>query len=242
MLKSLFEASVDKLNIPEEMKTAIKEINNVCLEAEGDGKNYTPNPKDDKHGFTPVPKEYIKKNKKQNAPQAQPQQNANQQAGAPQGQAQGQQPQQGNNQQQPQQQKQQAPNQQNNQQIPENIDKNQVDSNKLMKQFNSFLEGCKKKVESRLMTEFGENAKKIIETVKRYVDSDSEINFDEEIVPLLTKNGQAPSKQVVNDVRNRLHKYFGLKIRDSQPKQQPQSEATPEQPPKQEGNQEAPQK
>lgn len=76
MLKSLFEASVDKLNIPEEMKTAIKEINNVCLEAEGDGKDYTPKPKDDKHGFTPksgddlngytpVPKEDVEKAKKQ---------------------------------------------------------------------------------------------------------------------------------------------------------------------------------
>ena len=35
MLKSLFEASIDKLNIPSEMKTAIKEINKICLEAEG---------------------------------------------------------------------------------------------------------------------------------------------------------------------------------------------------------------
>lgn len=35
MLKSLFEASIDKLNIPSEMKTAIKEINRICLEAEG---------------------------------------------------------------------------------------------------------------------------------------------------------------------------------------------------------------
>lgn len=35
MLKSLFEASIDKLNIPSEMKTAIKQINNICLEAEG---------------------------------------------------------------------------------------------------------------------------------------------------------------------------------------------------------------
>ena len=38
MLKSLFEASIDRLNIPVDMKTAIKEINNVCLEAEGDNK------------------------------------------------------------------------------------------------------------------------------------------------------------------------------------------------------------
>ena len=36
MLKSLFESSIDKLNIPTDMKTAIKQINNICLEAEGD--------------------------------------------------------------------------------------------------------------------------------------------------------------------------------------------------------------
>lgn len=203
---------------------SIVSLRNICMEAEQQQQ-----PQQEAKPAQPQQQD----SKPQNAPQAQPQKNANQQAGAPQGQAQGQQPQQGNNQQQPQQQKQQAPNQQNSQQIPENIDENQVDSNKLMKQFNSFLEGCKKKVENRLMNEFGENAKKIIETVKRYVDSNSEINFDEEILPLLTKNGQVPSKQVVNDVRNRLHKYFGLKIRDSQPKQQP---------PKQEGNQEVPQK
>lgn len=39
MLKSLFEASIDTLHIPAEMKTAIKNINNICLEAEGDEKD-----------------------------------------------------------------------------------------------------------------------------------------------------------------------------------------------------------
>ena len=34
MLKSLFESSIDKLNIPADMKSAIKKINNICLEAE----------------------------------------------------------------------------------------------------------------------------------------------------------------------------------------------------------------
>ena len=34
MLKSLFESSIDKLHIPADMKTAIKQINNICLEAE----------------------------------------------------------------------------------------------------------------------------------------------------------------------------------------------------------------
>ena len=35
MLKSLFESSIDKLHISADMKDAIKKINNVCLEAEG---------------------------------------------------------------------------------------------------------------------------------------------------------------------------------------------------------------
>lgn len=35
MLNSLFESSIDKLNIPADMKTAIKQINKICLEAEG---------------------------------------------------------------------------------------------------------------------------------------------------------------------------------------------------------------
>ncbi len=52
MLKSLFESSIDRLNIPSGMKTAIKQINNICLEAEGDGKEndlgYTPLGEEDK--------------------------------------------------------------------------------------------------------------------------------------------------------------------------------------------------
>jgi hypothetical protein len=52
MLKSLFESSIDKLHIPADMKDAIKQINNICLEAEGDDKKkdlgYTPLGEEDK--------------------------------------------------------------------------------------------------------------------------------------------------------------------------------------------------
>lgn len=52
MLKSLFESSIDKLHIPADMKDAIKQINNICLEAEGDDKEkdlgYTPLGDEDK--------------------------------------------------------------------------------------------------------------------------------------------------------------------------------------------------
>ena len=52
MLKSLFESSIDKLHITADMKDAIKQINNICLEAEGDDKEkdlgYTPLGEEDK--------------------------------------------------------------------------------------------------------------------------------------------------------------------------------------------------
>lgn len=40
MLKSLFESSIDKLHIPADIKDAVKQINNICLEAEGDDNEY----------------------------------------------------------------------------------------------------------------------------------------------------------------------------------------------------------
>lgn len=46
MLKSLFESSIDKLHIPADMKDAIKQINNICLEAEGDDKEKDSDKKD----------------------------------------------------------------------------------------------------------------------------------------------------------------------------------------------------
>ena len=52
MLKSIFESSIEMLNIPADMKSAIKQINNICLEAEGDEKEtdlgYTPLSEEDK--------------------------------------------------------------------------------------------------------------------------------------------------------------------------------------------------
>lgn len=68
MLKSLFESSIDKLHIPADMKDAIKQINKICLEAEGDDKEknlaYT---KD--LGYTPLSEEDKKKAEKLNADQ-----------------------------------------------------------------------------------------------------------------------------------------------------------------------------
>lgn len=62
MLKSLFESSIDRLNIPSGMKTAIKQINNICLEAEGDDK-------ENDLGYTPLSEEDKKKAEQLNAEQ-----------------------------------------------------------------------------------------------------------------------------------------------------------------------------
>ena len=62
MMKSLFESSIDMLNIPADMKTAVKHINNICLEAEGDDKE-----KD--LGYTPLSEEDKKKAEQLNADQ-----------------------------------------------------------------------------------------------------------------------------------------------------------------------------
>ena len=62
MLKSLFESSIDKLNIPADMKSAIKKINNICLEAEGDDK-------ENDLGYSPLSEEDKKKAEQLNAEQ-----------------------------------------------------------------------------------------------------------------------------------------------------------------------------
>lgn len=77
MLKSLFESSIDKLNIPADMKTAIKQINKICLEAEGQdndpAKEYTyeaypgSNKKDDSNGKSIMKEDSYKRVAEKNA-------------------------------------------------------------------------------------------------------------------------------------------------------------------------------
>ncbi len=238
---TLFESEIRKLNIPRCIMDSIVSLRNICMEAE------QPQPQQATQPAQKQPQPKPQQNaapQQQPAPQAQPQQNAPQTAQQPAAgnqQGQTQQPAQENGQPQQTAQPQQANNEQGNQQIPENIDENQVDSNKLLKQFNNFLEGCRKRVEERLISDFGDKGKTIIETVKEYTKTGSPIDFDMEILPLLTKNGEAPTKKVINEVRDRLQKYFGLKI--SKPKQKQQkTENKQEQPAKTDEKQEAPQK
>ena len=124
-----------------------------------------------------------------------------------------------------------------------NLSEDQIDSNKLMAQFNNYLKGCQENVKKALATQFGENANAIINEVNQYVKSNSPINFDEEIVPLLKVNGKFADQKVVDDVKQRLQKYFGLKIATSeqepnetqeQPKQQNAAQAN-QQPAQQQG-------
>ena len=157
----------------------------------------------------------------QNTTQPQTQQNTPAQANTPQGQ----QPAKGNTQPQAQTQAQPQPQPQTkpqqNQQASQNqngqITENQVNANKLMESFNTYLEDCKKKVEGVLVKQFGENGKTIIDEVNQYVKTNEPIDFDVEIVPLLKNGKEAPQQKVIDDVRNRLQKYFGLKIKESKP-------------------------
>lgn len=243
---TLFESEIRKLNIPRCIMDSIVSLRNICMESEQQPPQATQPAQQKPQPQQPQPKpQQNAAPQQQPASQAQPQQNSPQTAQQPAAgnqQDQPQQPAQENGQQPQTAQPQQANNAQGNQQIPENIDENQVDSNKLLKQFNNFLEGCKKRVEERLIADFGDKGKTIIETVKEYTKTGSPIDFDMEILPLLTKNGEAPTKKVINEVRDRLQKYFGLKISEPKQKQQQKTENKQEQPAKTDEKQEAPQK
>ena len=202
---TLFESEIRKLNLPGCIIDSIMSLRNICMEA----------------GEQPAqqPVQQQTQPQQQNTTQPQAQQNAQPQANT----EQGQQPAQENTQPQvqPQQQapQQQQPPPQQNQQASQNqnaqITENQVNADKLMESFNTYLEDCKKKVEAVLIKQFGENGKTIIDEVNQYVKSNEPIDFDVEIVPLLKNGKEAPQQKVIDDVRNRLQKYFGLKIKES---------------------------
>jgi len=243
---TLFESSLRKLNLPKCVMDDIISIRNICMEAEQPQPAQPAQPQAAKQQNATTPQN--------NPQQAQPTANAQAQTTPQQGQAQpnaqanpqaqGQaQPNaQGNPQEQGQpqgnQQQKQEPAQQEN-----NISEDQIDSKKLMAQFDNYLKGCQENVKKALATQFGENAKAIIDEVNQYTKSDKPINFDEEIAPLLKVNGKFADQKVVDDVKQRLQKYFGLKIataeeepdeKQEQPKQQNDAQAT-KQPAQQQG-------
>ena len=229
---TLFESSLRKLNLPKCVMDDIVSIRNICMEAEQPQPAQPAQPQAAKQQNATTP---------QNNPQpAQPTANAQSQTTPQQGQAQPNAQANAQAQGQPQgnQQQKQEPAQQET-----NLSEDQIDSNKLMAQFNNYLKGCQENVKKALATQFGENANAIINEVNQYVKSNSPINFDEEIVPLLKVNGKFADQKVVDDVKQRLQKYFGLKIATSeqepnepqeQPKQQNAAQAN-QQPAQQQG-------
>lgn len=231
---TLFESTIQKLNIPRCVIDDIVAIRNICMEAEQPqqpaqaqaAKPAQPQqPPQQQNPAQSQPQQPA--NKQQDATQAQPQQNANPQAGNQQGQPQAQE----NAQQQP---------QQNQQEIPQNIEETQVDSNKLMAVFNNYLSSCQKKFTKMLESKFGQNAQTAINNVKQYVESNSKIDFNKEVAPFLTVNGQPiTDPKVIDGIRNNFKKYFGAtfvsdkpeekKQEQPKPQAQPQEQAQPQQ-------------
>lgn len=234
---TLFEASIHKLNIPKCVMDDIVAIRNICMEAEAPAQPQEAKPAQQPQKQTqPQPQQ---QNASPQQPQQQPpqqqqasQQNAQAQAGAEQ--AQGQQP----AQEAPQEKgKPQTPqnNNQANQQADENITEDKVDKNKLLKEFNNYLAACKQKLQKKIENEFPEYGKTIMGKVIQAAKENSPLDFNTEIASFLTQNGKlVTDKNVLNDIRGRLEKYFGVKFKSGQPaaqEQKPQGKPNGEQAP-----------
>lgn len=193
-------------------------IRNICMEAEAPAQPQAAQPAQQPQQQTqPQPQQ------QQNASQQQPpQQNAQAQAGAEQ--AQGEQPAQETPQEQGQQQTPQN-NEQANQQDDGNITEDKVDKNKLLKVFNNYLAGCKQKLQKKIETDFPEHGKTIMGKVIQAAKENSPLDFNTEIASFLTQNGKViTDKNVLNDIRGRLEKYFGVKFKSGQPDAQEQKQ------------------
>lgn len=206
---TLFESTVRKLNIPRCVIDDIMAIRNICMEAEQTQKQPS-NPQQNAPQAQKQPS-----NPQQNATQAQSQENANQQAGAPQGQQNA---------------------TETAEEVSHTIEENQVDANKLMTVFNNYLSGCQHKFTNMLTSKFGQDAQTAIDNVKSYVASNSQIDFNKEVAPFLTVNGNPISDpKVIDGIRKNFAKYFGAEFLSSKPKEkkqeQPQEQA-PTQPAK----------
>lgn len=218
---TLFEASIHKLNIPKCVMDDIVAIRNICMEAEAPAQPQAAQPaQQPKQQTQPQPQQ---QNAAPQQPQQQaPQQNAQTQAGAEQ--AQGAQPAQENPKEQGQQPTPQD-NKQANQQDDGNITEDKVDKNKLLKEFNNYLAACKQKLQKKIENEFPEHGKTIMGKVIQAAKENSPLDFNTEIASFLTQNGKViTDKNVLNDIRGRLEKYFGVKFKSGQPAAQEQKQ------------------
>lgn len=228
---TLFEASIHKLNIPKCVMDDIVAIRNICMEAEAPAQPQESQPaQQPKQQTQPQPQQ--QNAAPQQPQQQQPQQNAQVQAGAEQ--AQGEQPAKEPPQEQAQQQTPQD-NKQANQQDEGNITEDKVDKNKLLKAFNNYLAACKQKLQKKIENEFPEHGKTIMGKVIQAANENSPLDFNTEIASFLTQNGKViTDKNVLNDIRGRLEKYFGVKFKAGQPaaqEQKPQAKPNGEQAP-----------
>ena len=212
---TLFEATIHKLNIPRCVMDDIVAIRNICMEAEQQQPVNQP-----QNATQAQPQKNVKQqpaNQKQNATQAQPQQNAKQHSDSQQQDATQAQPQQNA--------KQQAGAQQTAEEVSQNIEENQVDVNKLMTAFNNYLSGCQQKFTKMLTSNFGQDAQTAIDNVKSYVASNSQIDFNTEVAPFLTVNGNPISDpKVIDGIRKNFAKYFGANFVSSKPKEKKQEQ------------------
>ena len=216
---TLFEASIHKLDIPKCVMDDIVAIRNICMEAEAPAPPQAAQPAQQPQKQTqPQPQQNATPQQPQQKPQ--PQQNTQAQAGAEQ--AQGEQPAKETPQEQAQQQTPQD-NKQANQQDDGNITEDKVDKNKLLKAFNNYLAACKQKLQKKIENEFPEHGKTIIGKVIQAAKENSPLDFNTEIASFLTQNGKlVTDKNVLNDIRGRLEKYFGVKFKSGQPAEQKQ--------------------
>lgn len=228
---TLFEASIHKLNIPKCVMDDIVAIRNICMEAEAPAQPQATQPAQQPQKQTQSQPQ--QQNAAPQQPQQQPpQQNAQVQAGAEQ--AQGEQPAKEPPQEQAQPQTPQD-NKQANQQDEGNITEDKVDKNKLLKAFNNYLAACKQKLQKKIENEFPEYGKTIMGKVIQAAKENSPLDFNTEIASFLTQNGKViTDKNVLNDIRGRLEKYFGVKFKAGQPaaqEQKPQAKPNGEQVP-----------
>lgn len=224
---TLFESTINKLNIPRYVIDDIISIRNICMEAEQE----TPAAQQQPPAQPAQPQQPAQKQPPQQPPQP-PQQNATQVQ--PQHKAATQQATEQPVKEQPQAQENAQPQQpqQKQQDIPQNIEENQVNSGVLMKVFNKFLKDCQGKVTQYLVNKFGqENADNIIKNITPYMNGAEPISFKQVIFPYLLVNGKS-NPQDVKDVSEKLKKYFGLEYADAKAdtkQQQPAQQQPPEQ-------------
>lgn len=231
---TLFESEIRKLNIPKCVMDDIVAIRNICMEAEAPAQTQAAKPAQQptqqaQPQAQPQPQQQNATPQQQQQPT---QQNAQAQAGAEQ--AQGEQPAQETPQEQGQPQTPQE-NKQTNQQDDGNITEDKVDKNKLLKEFNNYLAACKQKLQKKIENDFPEYGKTIMGKVIQAAKENSPLDFNTEIASFLTQNGKlVTDKNVLNDIRGRLEKYFGVKFKSGQPaaqEQKPQTKPNGEQAP-----------